>query len=449
MAKQTYAGYLVAVVGAGPAGLYTAQYLARKDVQVVLFNRDIKPGGLVEYGIFPDKEKMRSGLKAQFNRILEMPEVHYRGNLLVGQAGDLTLDDLRQAGFQAIVITIGAQHNYWLGLPGENLSGVYHANDVVFYYNKLPAAGLEKPKIGEAVAIIGVGNVMLDVVHYLKKETQARRVTAFARRGPTEVKFDQEPLAPVAGCLDLPAIKDSVALARGEAESVGRDVAEFFALLTAAREKAAGCDDRLQVRLSFLRSPRRLVGDAQGRVKAVIFEENTLRLSEGRVVSRGTGRFETIPADTVVFSIGSRVAADFGLPVSHGNFATSPDPRFPVDGISYEVYNPELCAACEDVFVSGWARRASAGIVGLARRDAERGARAVLQYLETLSPRSVPDVGKVFSRLPDVGRTLVDLEQVHRLEAAEEKIAAERGLPFFKFSSNAEMLRVMDQPPES
>jgi ferredoxin/flavodoxin---NADP+ reductase len=71
--------YHVAVIGAGPAGLYAAQYLARQGVQVVLFNRDIKPGGLAEYGIFPDKHKMRTGLMAQFKSILRMPGVRYMG----------------------------------------------------------------------------------------------------------------------------------------------------------------------------------------------------------------------------------------------------------------------------------------------------------------------------------------------------------------------------------
>lgn len=88
MADKKRCHHLVAVVGAGPAGLYAAQYLARKGVQVVLFNRDIKPGGLAEYGIFPDKHKMRLGLQMQFNRILEMPEVRYLGNVVVGQSGD-------------------------------------------------------------------------------------------------------------------------------------------------------------------------------------------------------------------------------------------------------------------------------------------------------------------------------------------------------------------------
>jgi ferredoxin--NADP+ reductase len=327
--------HLVAVIGAGPAGLYTAQYLARKGVQVALFNRDIKPGGLAEYGIFPDKHKLRQGLLQQFDRILAMPEIRYLGNLEIGQDGDLKLDQLRRAGFQAFMVTTGAQQNNWLGLPGEDLAGVYQANDIVFHYNQLPEHADWSPEIGRNVGVIGMGNVMLDIVHYLKLENRPRTVTAFARRGPTEVKFDKQTLAPVASCLDLPAIRKAVDATAPQVTAVGKDVEAFYDLLAQAQAKAADCDSGLTFQLQFLHSPRRLLGDENGRVRAVVFEINRLTREGDRVVSRGTGECITIPLDTVIFSIGSRVDEGFGLPVVHGNYVTTPEPRFPVDGISY------------------------------------------------------------------------------------------------------------------
>ena len=400
--------HLVAVIGAGPAGLYTAQYLSRAGVQVALFNRDIKPGGLAEYGIYPNKYKMRKGLMRQFDRILNMPNVHYVGNVSLGQQGDLKLDQLREAGFQAIMVTIGAQKNHWLGLPGEDLAGVYQANDIVFHYTQLPEKAGWLPEIGANVGVIGMGNVMLDIVHYLKESKAHCRMTAFARRGPTEVKFDKQTLEPVASCLDLPEIRSAVDEVADQTHKVGKDVEAFYQLLADAQKNAEECESGIDFGMRFLRSPRRILGDKQGRVRAVVFEINELVLEDGRVRSRGTGELEEIPLDTIIFSIGSRVDDSFGLPVAHGHFVTTETPRYPVDDISYEVYNPELCAQCEDIFVSGWARVPGEGIVGLARKDAERGAKAVLAYLETLPGQTI-SVDQAVKNLPPVERRLVDL----------------------------------------
>ena len=437
--------YHVAVIGAGPTGLYAAQYLARQGVQVVLFNRDIKPGGLAEYGIFPDKRKMRTGLMVQFKSILRMPGVRYIGNVTVGQSGDIKFDQLRRAGFQALMVTTGAQENNWLGLPGEDLDGVYHANDIVFHYNHLPERVDQQFDFGREVAVIGVGNVMLDIVHYLKRDHHPGVVTAYARRGPGSVKFDKQTLEPVAGCLDLAAIKSAVNEASPALMGVGDDATRFFSLLADACEKSHDCDSGLTFRMRFLRSPRRLIGAETGRVRAVEFEINQLVQKDGIVLARGTGQMETVPADTVIFSIGSHVDSGLGLPVAQGNYLTSPEPRFPIDGISYEVYNPDLCVHCEDIFVSGWARLASEGIVGLARKDAERGARALLRYLETLMPVSQREIDNLQDQLPKVGKRVVDLVDLEILWAIENKNALEKGRPEFKFSSNEAMLEAIEK----
>jgi ferredoxin--NADP+ reductase len=445
MSKLNARTNLVAVIGAGPAGLYAAQYLARQGVRVMVFNRDIKPGGLAEYGIFPDKLKMREGLKAQFSRILAMPNIQYCGNVAIGKFGDLQLDQLRQAGLQAFMVTTGAQENYWLGLPGEDLKGVYQANDLVFHYNRLPEKAKLTFNLGENIAVIGAGNVMLDILHYLKKEGKPRRVTAFARRGPTEVRFDRQTLAPVAECLNLDQIRSAVTEAMPHVEKVGRDIRQFYKLVREAREKAPACDPLLNFQMRFLRSPRRLLGDASGRLKGIVFETNTLALVGDRVVPKGMGETESFETDTVIFSIGSRVDGGFGLPVAHGNFVTSSEPRFPVEGISYEVYNPELCEQCEDIFVSGWARQASEGVVGLARKDAERGAKAMLQYLDTLAPVNQNDAEEVLQRLPPLKKPTVNFSDVKRLWKIENEIAAKNALPYFKFDSQEAMLRAIDK----
>jgi ferredoxin/flavodoxin---NADP+ reductase len=107
--------------------------------------------------------------------------------------------------------------------------------------------------------------------------------------------------------------------------------------------------------------------------------------------------------------------------------------------------NPDLCVHCEDIFVSGWARLASEGIVGLARKDGERGARALLRYLETLTPVSQLEIDDALGQLPKVGKRVVDLADLEILWAIENKIALEKGRPEFKFSSNEAMLEAIEK----
>jgi ferredoxin--NADP+ reductase len=186
--------YTVAVVGAGPAGLFAAKELATQGVKVALLNRDIKPGGLAEYGIYYNKYKMKNGLRAQFHQVLANPNIEYLGNITVGGNADISLTQLESMGFDAILVTAGAQGTKWLGLPGEDLTGVYHAKEVVYHYNRLPPYSQKKLAIGKRVAVIGGGNVMLDITHYLIADRNVVEVIAVIRRGPNYIKFDSKEL---------------------------------------------------------------------------------------------------------------------------------------------------------------------------------------------------------------------------------------------------------------
>ena len=130
--------HLVAVIGAGPAGLFATRALAAQGSRVVLINRDVKPGGLAEYGIFLNKYKMKGGLRRQFQKILSDSRVTYLGHVTVAQGGDLTVEALAGMGFDALVFAIGAQGTKYLGIEGERLPGAYHAKDLVYHYNRLP-----------------------------------------------------------------------------------------------------------------------------------------------------------------------------------------------------------------------------------------------------------------------------------------------------------------------
>lgn len=431
--------YSVAVVGAGPAGLFAAKQLAAEGVHVVVLNRDIKPGGLAEYGIYPDKHKMKAGLRKQFRQILSAPNIEYYGNVAVGEFGDLTLGALRGLGFQAVLVTVGAQGTKWLGLPGEELRGVYHAKDLVYHYNGLPPFSKQCYEIGQRVAVIGVGNVMLDIARWLIRALKVGEVIAVARRGPAEVKFDKKEMESVAGNLDLLALEAELERVRPRMEAVGQDVNQARAYLLAALPTALEPVSATRFRFEFLASPARILGDAEGRVAGLEVEDTALVARDGDTGARGLGTFRALAVDTVVFAIGDRVDEDFGLPVRGNAFVKHPAPRFPVEGLSYEAYDPEAEAPIEGVFVAGWSREASAGLVGAARKDGVQGAQAVLAYLRTL-PRPGPGDASLAERLAASGKPVVTKSDWQRLEAVEQAEAQKRGLEEFKFASNEEML---------
>ncbi|MEJ2759928.1 MAG: FAD-dependent oxidoreductase, partial [Anaerolineales bacterium] len=170
-----------AVRAAGPAAWYAARTLASAGMPVALINRDVRPGGLAEYGIFHNKYKMKLGLRRQFHRIMEQPGIHYFGNIRVGQDGELSLETLKQMGFKGVMVTVGAQGTKWLGLPGEELNGVYHAKDLVYHYNELPPYSEQEFQIGEKVLLIGAGNVMVDIANYCVHDLKVKHVTAIVR----------------------------------------------------------------------------------------------------------------------------------------------------------------------------------------------------------------------------------------------------------------------------
>ena len=224
MSSEIQTQSAVVVIGAGPAGLFAARELASLGMHVVVLNRDIKPGGLAEYGIYPSKHKMKEGLRKQFRQILQLPNLDYYGNITIGEQADLSLADLKDAGFKAIVVSAGAQGTKWLGLPGEDIpKGVYHAKDIVYHYNRLPPNSLKQYHIGKRVALVGVGNVMLDIARWLIRQVKVDEVIAVARRGPAEVKFDKKELEYVAANLDLQALDVELARVAAAMQAVEQD----------------------------------------------------------------------------------------------------------------------------------------------------------------------------------------------------------------------------------
>jgi ferredoxin--NADP+ reductase len=433
-------GYIVAVIGAGPAGIFATKQLVTYGHEVVLLNKDIKPGGLAEYGIYPTKHKMKEGLRNQFRSILSDPKVHYFGNIEVGRVGDITFDDIRQMGFSAILVTAGAQAARHLGVAGEELKGVYHAKDVVYHYNGLPPYSQKDFSVGKRVAIVGAGNVMLDLAHWLIEMVKVDEVISVIRRGPAEVKFDKKELENVISYLDMVALEAELERVAPFMTEIGEDPEESREFYRAASHKAVPHDAPTRFTLKFLSAPKLLVGDENGRVKGLIVEETKLQESHGTMKAVGTGIQHTLDVDTVILAIGDQVDQNLGLPFAGSQYIHNLQPEYPEEGISYEVSDPETGKPMEGIFLAGWSRQASTGLVGIARKDAVNASTAVNAYLLDKKPLPSKNIVDIVEAALMHCLNCVDYNDIQLLERVEQEKAAELGLEEFKFDTNEKML---------
>ena len=434
----------VVVVGAGPAGIYGTRKLVEAGHRVVLLNRDIKPGGLAEYGIFVDKEKMKTGLRKQFKKILADPKVFYLGHVNVGTNQVLTLDALKDMGFGAVVVTAGAQGTKKLGIEGEEAVGVYHAKDVVYHYNSLPPFSERTFEIGHRVAIIGMGNVMVDIANWLLNHKKVDQVIVVARRGPLEKAYDDSEFEYIDMYLDNVDMKQEIDRISAPLAAVGQDVEAIKAKFIKQGEPLEG--RRLTFR--YLYSPIKVIANDRGRVAGLEAEQNIMVLQDGKTVAKGTGTTQRIDVDSVIYAIGDQVDASLGLPFSRGAFVTNPE-KLPGDPnpAAYQPYDPELKKPIVGIFVAGWSRNASVGLVGVAKQDAERGMKVVNAYLAQKPGSSAGEmetkVEALIERLKSKGVAPVTKEDVELLEGAEQEAARARKTWDFKYISDDKMIEVI------
>lgn len=439
--------HLVAVIGAGPAGIYGTRKLTEAGHRVLLINRDIKPGGLAEYGIFLDKEKMKTGLRKQFHRILADPKVSYLGHVTVGEGKSLTLKDLQEIGFSAIVVSAGAQGTKKLGLPGEEFTGVYHAKDVVYHYNKLPPFSQRHFELGSRIAIIGMGNVMVDVANWLLNYKDIAEVTVVARRGPREKAYDDSEFEVIEKYLDNDDMRKEIERIRPDLETAGQNVDEIIDKFVGSTTPTA--NQRLRFR--YLCSPTKVVGNSDGKVEGLEVELNTLIVENGRTAPKGTGQRTEFPLDCVIYAIGDQVDASLGLPFARGAFVTNPaelsgDPN----PAHYQPYDPATKQVLEGIYVIGWSRNASVGLVGVAKQDAERGMKVINAYLtsqEGFEPEVIErKIEAVLDKLEENKVSYVTKDDVALLEAGEKQEAKKRNTWEHKYATDEEMLEIISAP---
>ena len=279
----------IAIIGAGPAGLSCAFYLAKQGYPVTVFDRNPAPGGMLTMGI-PNFRLEKDTLNAEIDILREMG-VTFQCNTEVGK--DVTIQQLRDQGFKGFYLAIGAQKSAPIGIPGEELEGVWGGVDFLREVN------LDKrPNVGKNVAVIGAGNVAMDVCRTAVR-LGAENTYIIYRRSQAEMPADPEEV--------------------GEAMEEG-------------------------VQFKFLNAPVEILGE-DGKVKALKVE--IMELGEpdekGRRKPVGTGKFETIEVDTVIGAIGQRI--DWGS-LDVGALEVGKKGNALADELTYQTAQP-------DIFVGG------------------------------------------------------------------------------------------------
>jgi ferredoxin/flavodoxin---NADP+ reductase len=437
----------VFVVGAGPAGLFGAQKIALAGHEVVIFNRDIKPGGLAEYGIYPTKDKMKTGLRKQFAKVLSLPNVHYIGHVSVSNNSAISIPELRDFSPAAMVFAVGAQGTKKLGLPGSNARGVYSAKDFVYFYNQLPPFTSQDFSTGKRVAIVGMGNVAVDVARWLLIDDplkSAEEVIVVARRGPFEAKFDKKEFKDIEMFLDRDAFQEELKRIGNQLTAVGQDVATLPDATFPVLAKPATGKPHPRLTFRFLSSPQAIHADPDGRINQLTVTENILVERDGDVAAKATDKTSDLDVDTMIFAIGDLADPAVGLPYSSGSYVTNSDPVDPKRA-AYEVFDPQGGTAMQGTYVVGWARKASEGLVGIARHDAEQGAVHVLKYLESAPETNAASPEQILRNLEKRNLSLVTKPDLEFLTRAEERQAQERGVPWFKFSHDEDMLNAIEE----
>ncbi|MEA3061318.1 MAG: adrenodoxin-NADP+ reductase [Sphingomonadales bacterium] len=430
----------VAVIGSGPAGYYTAEALQKlygDEVAIDLIDRLPVPYGLIRSGVAPDHQSIKAVYK-RYEKVSLGPNVRFVGNVTIG--GDVSVDELLSL-YDAVVLATGAPHDRPLDIPGSDLPGVVGSAAFVGWYNGHPDfAGLDPPLDVKAAAVIGNGNVALDVARILAKtraefagsdiaahaldalESSAiRAIHVLGRRGPHQIAMTPKELGelahladatPAVDLADFPPAADDALLEPGMRKSVTH-LREFASL---PRDRAKIID------FDFFAMPVAVEGE--GRVERLIVERTELTQD---LRSVGTGERYTIDCGLVVSCIGYQTPPIEGVPYEHGRgrFANH-------EGV-----------ITDRLYCVGWARRGPTGTIGTNRPDGFEVAEKIAAAMPPGGDAPARDGGAGLDLLLTArGVEPVTFRDWQLIEAAEAGRARE-GSPREKFTAVAEMLAVL------
>jgi len=428
-----------AVVGSGSAGFYTAEALAKAygtNARIDILDRYPVPYGLIRFGVAPDHQSLKAVSK-RYDKVAETDGVGFIGNVAVGT--DVSVDELLEH-YDAVILAIGAPHDRKLGIPGEDLPGVIGSAEFVGWYNGHPDfADLNPPLDGSHAAVIGNGNVALDVARILSKtrhefegsdivghalealdRSAIRTITILGRRGPHQIAMTPKELGelahleaalPLVDLHDFPPREADDALEPGQRKSV--TILRDFNDIRANRPKSMVFD--------FFARPLAIEGD--GRAERLIVERTELDEKGG---ARGTGETYEVPASLVVSCIG---------------YTTPPIAGVPYDERGGKFLN-DSGRISDRLYAVGWARRGPTGTIGTNRPDGYEVAEAIAAAMPPESDGGRAGGEGFKTLLAERGVKPTDFADWRRIEAAEEA-AARAGSPREKMVRVEEWLQTL------
>jgi ferredoxin--NADP+ reductase len=442
----------IAIVGAGPAGIYVADVLMKSgtDVLIDLFERQPAPFGLIRYGVAPDHPRIK-GIITALHQVLDKPQVRLLGNVEYGV--DLKLDDLQRF-YDAVVFTTGAEKDRDLDIPGIDVPGSYGGADFVSWFDGHPDVPRDWPLQARSIAVIGAGNVGLDVARMLSKTADELLVTeipanvyacmagspveevhVFARRGPAQAKFTPLELRELDHSPNVEVIvaPEDIEYDDGSVEAINSDnqtkmvvrELERYAMRTA--ENGLGERPR-KLFLHFFESPVEVVGtdSVEG-----LRTERTELTGDGNV--RGTGVMNDWPVQAVYRCVGYRSSELPGLPWNTREHVV---PH--VAGRVLDMDGNHLAG----VYVNGWVKRGPVGLIGHTKGDAIETVKSLLEDLPEGPRATDPSPEAVIDFLDSAGVRYTTWDGWYRLDEHEKSLGAAFGPVVGKDGEPGPRLRV-------
>ncbi|MGA8890460.1 MAG: FAD-dependent oxidoreductase [Anaeromyxobacteraceae bacterium] len=442
----------VAIIGSGPAGFYAAEALLKRTdvkVDVDLFDRLPTPYGLVRGGVAPDHQKIKAVTRV-FAATAARPTFRFLGNVQLGR--DVTVEELRSH-YHQIVYATGNEGDRRLGIPGEGIDRCTPAAVFVGWYNGHPDYRNARIDLSvERVAVVGNGNVALDVARILLRtrnelartdiaahalealrESRVREVFVLGRRGPNQAAFTPGELEELREMEDAQAVVDPAQLEDGAV--VGEESRKGNLELLRSFAARPVREDGRKLHLRFLVSPTEILGDSRGGVSGVVLERNRLETRpDGSIAARGTGEFEVLDVGMVLPAVG---------------FAADPIPGVPHDDRARIVSNRDgrvvdaSGVVVPGEYVVGWARSGPQGLIGEHKRASAHVVEHMIADTAGLEARELPPREAIDAVIRQRGVKLVSFADWKQLDDVEVARGARRGAPRDKIVDVGAMLELL------